>query len=214
MNATAAPLAVLLDDQAVAELAGAACRGLAPMFDADIAGETAPARRRRLQVAVGVCASCPVTEACAIVAAAIPPADRSGMWAGRLHRPRPRCEGCGQQLRRRPARGSAAYCDDACRKNRWIRAHRGRATRPELAAAAAGPPPSTPPASSRACSPRVDPGALLFAAAAAAAGADDPVAAVLAAAAAIAGRRPARRRTVSNANDRHPHAGAAATPTR
>lgn len=67
-------------------LAGAACRGLAPWFDADVPGESETGRADRQAAAARVCRRCPVRADCTIVAAEL---GRSvtGVWAGQVFGP-------------------------------------------------------------------------------------------------------------------------------
>lgn len=64
------------------DLTGAACVGLAPMFDAELADETTTDRRARVALAAKVCARCPVFAGCETAAQTGRP---SGVWAGQLH---------------------------------------------------------------------------------------------------------------------------------
>lgn len=86
-------------------LPGAACRGRAPGWDLDVAGETAEQQQQRLTSAAEVCrTSCRAFVACA---AALPDVPRSfaGVWAGEVRRgviPRPNAQA--QNERRREAR--------------------------------------------------------------------------------------------------------------
>jgi hypothetical protein len=63
-------------------LDGAACAGMAPMFDDEIDGETPDSRAVRLAHARTICARCMVRSACTVAAAEH---QATGLWAGRLH---------------------------------------------------------------------------------------------------------------------------------
>lgn len=64
-------------------LPGAACRGRAPEFDAEVSGETAQQRRDRHARAAAICTGCPVRDRCRAVADELPRRLRSGTWAAR-----------------------------------------------------------------------------------------------------------------------------------
>lgn len=81
------PLAALA--AADPELAGAACKGRGPDWDAEVVGESEADRHARHARAVRVCRSCPVQPACRAVAAASPPEHVRGVWAGVVHLARP-----------------------------------------------------------------------------------------------------------------------------
>lgn len=65
-------------------LEGAACAGQAPLFDRDVAGETAAEQSARHTAAARICRGCPVQSACAD-AAQEQTAD--GIWGARLQPP-------------------------------------------------------------------------------------------------------------------------------
>ncbi len=73
----------LVADLADPRLSGAACAGQAPLFDAEVPGETETARADRWSAAVRICRRCPVRADCTIVAAEL---GRSvtGVWAGQV----------------------------------------------------------------------------------------------------------------------------------
>ncbi len=62
-------------------LAGAACTGRAPLFDADVEGETGEDREARHNRAQAVCAGCRVLEVCRTSLDTLPPRT-AGVWAG------------------------------------------------------------------------------------------------------------------------------------
>ncbi|WKW97318.1 WhiB family transcriptional regulator [Rhodococcus aetherivorans] len=63
-------------------LTGARCAGRAPMFDAEVPGESAEDRAARLAAAAAICRGCPVVGPCRT--AALEQDHPAGMWAGRL----------------------------------------------------------------------------------------------------------------------------------
>ncbi|MFD6676065.1 WhiB family transcriptional regulator [Rhodococcus zopfii] len=75
------PIAGLIDPR----LAGARCRGKAPLFDDELPDEAVESRSERLTYAASLCRTCPVQSACRIAAAE---QDHPiGLWAGHLHNP-------------------------------------------------------------------------------------------------------------------------------
>jgi len=62
-------------------LAGAACTGLAPLFDLDVDGETEEDREVRHGHARGLCGDCRVLEVCRASLNTLPP-QTVGVWAG------------------------------------------------------------------------------------------------------------------------------------
>ena len=64
-------------------MAGAACVGLAPLFDSDVDGETSEARTARHDRARAVCARCRVRAVCRSSLDTLPP-ETVGVWAGVL----------------------------------------------------------------------------------------------------------------------------------
>ncbi len=70
-------------------LDGAACAGRAPLFDADIDGETSDERDDRHETAQRICRTCSVLNACMSTIATLPPRT-DGVWAGQLHTGRTR----------------------------------------------------------------------------------------------------------------------------
>lgn len=72
---------VALLDLPVTSLAGAACRGHAPLFDEQLPDETPDEQANRHQVARQVCRHCPARKPCA---ASVPTLPRStgGVWGG------------------------------------------------------------------------------------------------------------------------------------
>lgn len=65
-------------------LPGAACRGLAPLFDAEVRGETEQQRTDRHADAIECCFWCGARTRCADLAEQLPRAQRRGVWAGEL----------------------------------------------------------------------------------------------------------------------------------
>lgn len=63
-------------------LEGAACVGWAPLFDADVHGESHAARAARHGRARRICRRCPVRNDCRDAADAMPYKLLSGVWAG------------------------------------------------------------------------------------------------------------------------------------
>ncbi len=80
---TAPALALLAALGPTDGLAGAACTGRAPMFDADLDGETGEDREARHDGARGLCGDCRVLEVCRASLDSLPP-QMTGIWAGRL----------------------------------------------------------------------------------------------------------------------------------
>jgi len=70
-------------------LDGAACAGRAPLFDADIDGESSDERDDRHETAQRICRSCSVLDACRSTIATLPPRT-DGVWAGVLRTGRTR----------------------------------------------------------------------------------------------------------------------------
>ncbi len=64
-------------------MAGAACVGLAPLFDRDVDGETGEDREARHGHARALCGDCGVLEVCRASLDTLPTAT-VGVWAGRL----------------------------------------------------------------------------------------------------------------------------------
>lgn len=64
-------------------LPGAACHGRAPLFDAEVNGETPAQRRARQAVAASVCAGCPARARCRAITDELPRRLRGGVWSGR-----------------------------------------------------------------------------------------------------------------------------------
>ncbi len=64
-------------------MAGAACTGLAPLFDSDVDGETSEARTTRHERATAVCEGCRVLNLCRASLDTLPPRT-DGIWAGNL----------------------------------------------------------------------------------------------------------------------------------
>lgn len=62
----------------------AACRGMAPMFDAELPGETVDERESRLGLAVRTCRSCPELGACTGLLAGLPARHQVGVMAARV----------------------------------------------------------------------------------------------------------------------------------
>ncbi|MET8872934.1 WhiB family transcriptional regulator [Nocardia sp. NPDC004604] len=74
-------LGLLADER----LVGAACAGLAPMFDIDpLPGEDNEQHAERISDAAHVCRNCPVLDSCRIVAAELV-RDAIGVWAATEH---------------------------------------------------------------------------------------------------------------------------------
>lgn len=110
------------------ELTRAACRGRAPLFDADVPGETPDQRTDRVADAAALCAGCPARAACAQLATDAPAHEVAGVWAGRLHEPAraPRqCRWCSLATT-----GPALYCSPDCRQAAREAATTNRAPRP------------------------------------------------------------------------------------
>ena len=80
MNAGHEFLAALATDVG---LDGAACTGLAPLFDAEVDGETPTDRGARHERAQAVCEQCRVLEVCRASLDRLPPRT-DGVWAGNL----------------------------------------------------------------------------------------------------------------------------------
>ncbi len=80
---TAPALALLAALGPSGGLAGAACTGRAPMFDADLDGETGEARKARHDRARGLCGDCGVLKVCRASLETLPP-ETAGIWAGVL----------------------------------------------------------------------------------------------------------------------------------
>lgn len=66
-------------------LAGAACAGKAPLFDARAEGESQALYLRRYRKAAGICRTCPVLDACDQAVNDSAPGQRSGIWAERRY---------------------------------------------------------------------------------------------------------------------------------
>lgn len=64
-------------------LDGAACAGMAPLFDPREPDESLEEWRVRRGEAEYVCGHCPICDTCAQVIAATPKTARYGVWAGR-----------------------------------------------------------------------------------------------------------------------------------
>ena len=64
-------------------LPGAACRGRAPRWDLELAGEAPHAQARRHEEAIAACRTCPARLACAATVGDLP-REAAGIWAGRL----------------------------------------------------------------------------------------------------------------------------------
>jgi len=86
MTAADELLAALTSD---AGLDGAACAGRAPLFDADIDGESSEQRDDRHATAQRICGTCSVLDACTSTIATLPPRT-DGVWAGVLRSGRTR----------------------------------------------------------------------------------------------------------------------------
>ncbi len=77
-----APTLLLLAALAPAEgMTGAACTGLAPLFDAELDGETSADRTARHERATDVCEGCRVLNLCRASLDTLAP-DTTGIWAG------------------------------------------------------------------------------------------------------------------------------------
>lgn len=77
-------IAALAADLADERLAGAACAGLAPMFDTDsVRDETDAERDARHAAAADICARCPVRDQCRTAAAELG-SSAIGVWAAEL----------------------------------------------------------------------------------------------------------------------------------
>ena len=63
----------------------AACVGKAPLFDADVYGETNTYREYRRHQARQLCRACPIVDRCQSAFDELPKAQQQGVWAGRLH---------------------------------------------------------------------------------------------------------------------------------
>lgn len=70
-------------------LDGAACRGRAPLFDAEIDGESSDERDERHETTQRICRTCSVLNACMSTIATLPPRT-DGVWAGVLRTGRTR----------------------------------------------------------------------------------------------------------------------------
>ncbi len=78
------PALLLLAALAPADgLTSAACAGRAPLFDADIDGESSEQRDERHETAQRICRTCSVLNACMSTIATLPPRT-DGVWAGVL----------------------------------------------------------------------------------------------------------------------------------
>ncbi len=86
---TAPALTLLAALAPVDGLIGAACAGRAPLFDADIDGESSDERDERHETALRICRTCSVLNACMSTIATLPPRT-DGVWAGHLHTGRTR----------------------------------------------------------------------------------------------------------------------------
>jgi hypothetical protein len=64
------------------DVAGARCRGEAPLFDSQLPGERLADTAERHRQARRLCASCPAWEACSAAASALGIAARGSVWAG------------------------------------------------------------------------------------------------------------------------------------
>ncbi len=80
---TAPTLALLAALGPVEGMAGAACRGLAPLHDFEVDGESSEDREARHDRARAVCARCRVLEVCRASLDSLPP-QTVGVWAGVL----------------------------------------------------------------------------------------------------------------------------------
>jgi len=79
-----APTLALLAAFAPAEgMAGAACRGLAPLHDSEVDGESSEDRETRHERATAVCEGCRVLNLCRASLDSLPPRT-DGIWAGNL----------------------------------------------------------------------------------------------------------------------------------
>ncbi len=76
-------ITALVADLADPRLSGAACRGLAPWFDAEVPGETETGRADRWAAAVRICRRCPAAADCAAGQPACEP-DRSATATGSI----------------------------------------------------------------------------------------------------------------------------------
>ena len=107
-----------LDHLAGPDLPGAACAGLAPMFDGYIDHEPAEDREQRQREAREVCQTCPVRAGCLTRREQLERGDLSnpeGVWAGEVLAPPPSgapCRVCGDPVSR--ARHRSATCSKAC----------------------------------------------------------------------------------------------------
>ena len=81
MSTLADALAGIVDPR----LEGAACAGLAPLFDPRETNESDAEWTTRRDGAIRVCQRCPIRAACATVAAEIPRTTHAGIWAGNVH---------------------------------------------------------------------------------------------------------------------------------
>lgn len=64
------------------DLTGAACKGMAPLFDDHIDGETHEDTQARMVAARAVCARCPILATCRSAADGMDETLKAGMWAG------------------------------------------------------------------------------------------------------------------------------------
>lgn len=79
-----AELVALVDPR----LEGAACAGMAPLFDERGENETAAHAEARHHQARTICSRCPVLLNCHAAATDLPKGQRSGIWAGRTITPK------------------------------------------------------------------------------------------------------------------------------
>ena len=75
-------LTVVLAGVADPRLQGAACAGMAPLFDAPGPHDDPEWTNARLERCRAICRCCPIKSACAAVVAEMPKNKRSGIWAG------------------------------------------------------------------------------------------------------------------------------------
>lgn len=90
------PLVALSDP----ELSGAACTGLAPLFDDELPGESDEQREARHRDAAGICHRCPVQARCRVAATEH---HALGVWSG-ICQPRTAQPASGRQWRETPPR--------------------------------------------------------------------------------------------------------------
>ena len=64
------------------DLTGAACTGMAPLFDEHLDGETHEDTQARMVAARAVCARCPILATCRGAADGMDETLKAGMWAG------------------------------------------------------------------------------------------------------------------------------------